>query len=89
MCWTSVEVAHHRAVRSPLQPLRQTFTCAHLLAWFAGVCCKVKTPSTGLARRVSVLFTYNNNNNNNNNDNNDNNMNNNNTITTFNIRHYF
>ena len=21
VCWTSVEVAHHRAVRSPLQPL--------------------------------------------------------------------
>ena len=21
MCWTSVEFAHHRAVRSPLQPL--------------------------------------------------------------------
>ena len=45
----------------------------------AGVCCKVKTPSTGSARRVSVLSTHNNNNNNNNNINNNNN---NNTATT-------
>ena len=70
VCWTSVEVAHHRAVRFPLQPLWLTCTCAHLLAWFAGVCCKVKTPSTGSARRVSVLSTLNNNSDNHNNNNN-------------------
>ena len=69
VCWTSVEVEHHRAVRSPLQPLLLMCTCAHLLAWFAGVCCKVKTPSTGSARKVSVLFTHNNNNSNNNSNN--------------------
>ena len=58
VCWTSVEVAHHRAVRSPMQSLWLTCTCAHLLVWFAGVCCKVKTPSTDSARRVSVLSTH-------------------------------
>ena len=88
MCWTSVEVAHHRAVCSPLQPLRLTCTCAHLLTWFAGVCCKVKNPSTDYNHNDdddddddnNNYNNYNNNNNHNNDDNNNNNDDNNNII---------
>ena len=33
------------------------YLCVPTGIWFAGVCCKVMTPSTGSARRVSVLPT--------------------------------
>ena len=70
MSWTSVEVA-------PSSALSAAAFLTDILAWFASASCKVKTPSTGSARRFSVLSTHNNNNDKYNNNNNNNKFNNN------------
>ena len=66
VCWTSDEVAHHRAVRSPLQPLIDVYLCAPT-GMVSLVCWSVlqgKDPLHWLGSQ-SVLSTYNNNNNSN------------------------